>query len=416
VSNIKKISARNYRKFVDIIANAYPGFGVNSEDQKRKTTIRLLKVQRENPEISTWGYYKGHKLLGGLRLFDFTMTMYESKIPIGGGGLLAVDLLHKKEKVARELVEHFIQFYLKKGTCITALYPFRPDFYRKMGWGYGAKYNEYTIEPGHLPNGKSKEHITYLDKKDWKAVTDCYNRYADKTHGMFRKCKYEFGYIGKPEVRMVGYRDGRRILGYVAFEFKQLGKDNFIRNNIRIREFIYENRDAFNELITFMHTQFDQINAIHFPSIDDTLHFLPFDPRDGSNKIIGNLNHRTNTQGMGVMYRVIDTPGIFRQMKNHDFNGQTCKLKLTIKDSFLKSNDGSYIIHFNDGQAELKSGKDFEVEIILDVSDFSSMLMGVVKFEDLHLYGRAEITDMRYLPTVNRIFKAERKPDCTTWF
>nr|MBN2277831.1 GNAT family N-acetyltransferase [candidate division Zixibacteria bacterium] len=416
MDQIKKISNRNYRRFIDIVANSYPGFGLNTDESRLKATVRLLKVQRENPEISTWGYFRDRKLLGGIRLFDFVMTMFETEIPVGGGGLLAVDLLYKREKVARGLMEYFINHYLKMGTCLTTLYPFRPDFYRRMGWGYGAKYNEYVVKPGDFPDFGSKEHIVYLNSKDYSAVKDCYNRYAAVTHGMFRKCKYEFGYFGRPEMRLVGFKQGRRILGYLAFEFKQLEKDNFIRNDIKIFEFIYESREAFSELITFLHTQDDQINLIRFPTSDDHLHFIPYDPRDHSDQLVGMINHRVNAQGIGIMYRVIDTPGIFRQLKKHNFNNGNGRLKITINDSFLKSNNGSTFVDFVNGHSEVISGGKYDVEIKMDISDFSSMLMGVIDFESLYRYRRTEISDPNSLTTVNRIFKSDRKPQCTTQF
>lgn len=33
----------------------------------------------------------------------------------------------------------YLRHYRERGTPLTALYPFRPDFYRSMGFGFGTK-------------------------------------------------------------------------------------------------------------------------------------------------------------------------------------------------------------------------------------------------------------------------------------
>ena len=182
---VKKLPQKDYADFVNIVVNAYPGFGIRSDKDKESFHKRLLRVNHDDPHVNYYGCYQGKQLLGGIRLFDFTMTMFGAKVAIGGGGLLAVDLMHKKEKVARELMIFFINHFRKKGVTMATLYPFRPDFYKKMGFGYGTKLNGYTIKPGNLPSGGAREKVGYLKKKEWPAMAACYNRFADKTHGMF---------------------------------------------------------------------------------------------------------------------------------------------------------------------------------------------------------------------------------------
>ena len=99
------------------------------------------------------------------------------------------------------------------------------------------------------------------------------------------------------------------------------------------------------------------------------------------------------------MYRVLDTRKVFQVLREHNF-GQDCRLKLSIRDSFLPENDGSTIVHFEGGKPHLKKDDDFEVEVRLNVSDFSSLLMGTVRFRRLHRYGLADISDPSYVDTV----------------
>jgi len=417
MSPVKKIPVKDFMKFADIVVNAYPGMGMSStpEDLK-KMKERLARVEKDDPRIRHYGVYRRNQLLGGMRLYDFDMTLFDRAIPVGGVGLVAVDLNHKKEHVCKEMIEYFHQHYLKKGACMTTLYPFRPDFYRKMGYGYGVKLSHYRIKPADLPGGKAKKNIHYLSSKDFPAMTECYDRYAAATHGMMRRVNTEFAAFERRHFRMIGYKRGKKLLGYTAFSFKKLKQDNFILNDIVIEELIYENREAFLEMISFFHNQADQINAIIFDLLDDSFHFLPHDPRIGNDNIIAPVYHESNTQGVGLMYRVIDIKKLFTVLKNHDFGGQNLKLKLTVRDSLLPQNAGSYILHFADGKPSLKKKAATDVEIEIDIADFSSLIMGCVDFRSLYDYGLVEIGDEKYLDAVNRLFLVERKPICWSQF
>jgi predicted acetyltransferase len=128
------------------------------------------------------------------------------------------------------------------------------------------------------------------------------------------------------------------------------------------------------------------------------------------------ISHQSNLQGIGVMYRVIDTKGIFRLLRNHDFNGQNCRLRITLRDTFLPQNAGSLTIHFKNGLAMLARTENADVEIFMDIADFSSLIMGAVGYRNLFDYGLSDISEENYLDVVHNIFKVASKPICHTVF
>lgn len=416
MSLIRKLRSRELDDFVTIVVNAYPWFNLSTKEAIERFRRRIVKLQKKDPVANFYALFRNKKLIGGMRLHNFIMNFASTKIKVGGVGLIAVDLIHKKEKVCKELITFFLRHYRQKGACMTALYPFRPDFYKKMGFGYGTKMNKYRVKPAMFPRGELKKHIKFLSKKDKQALVECYNRYFEKTHGMMKKAEYELSRFENPNIQTVGYKKGNKILGYIVFSFKPEKKDNFLLNNIHITEFIYESREVLTELLTFLHTQADQVNYIVFNTQDEYFHYLPSDPRDPSYNVGETISHETNVQGIGIMYRIIDTKGLFRILSKLNFGNQNCRLKISIYDSFFKENEGSTLIYFVNGKPHLKDKGRHDVEIHLDVSDFSSLIMGVVNFKTLYEYRLAEISDTNYLGTVNTIFITEEKPKCTTLF
>lgn len=413
---IRPLTPDEFPLFSQLSANAYPGINFFSPEAQERSVQRMLDAAKD-PIIQYYGVWDGPELLGGMRFFDFTMQMLSVPLLIGGVGGVAVSLTRKKEKVARDMILHFLRHYREKGAALTALYPFRPDFYRRMGFGYGAKMNQYRLKPDSLPAGGSKRHITFLARTDVDALNDCYNRVMAKTHGLMAKHAYRLETtFGHPGVKIVGYKKDGRIHGYLVFTFEKKGSDTFLQNDLIVREFVYENRDVLAELLTFLRTQADQIDRIAFNTQDDTFHFLLTDPRHESGRLLPTVWHESNAQGIGVMYRVIDVAALFTQLAAHNFKGVSCRLKLTVADSFLPENGGSTIVWFENGRAQRQpASANYDIEIRLDIADFSSLIMGAVNFERLYVYRLAEISDAARVPLINQLFAAPR-PVCMTNF
>lgn len=415
MSEIKLLEAGDFEVLVDIVANAYPGWKLSPDDQERLTQ-RLIKAQAEDPTVNCYGLFRKGQLLAGMRLHDFRMNCLGIRIPAAGIGLVAVHLAHKKEHAAKELIEFFLHHSRARGAAMAMLHPFRPDFYKQMGFGYGTKMNQYHVPPAALPRGPSKENVRFLGEEDKQALLDCYHRFVDRTHGMMEKTPYETQRLMQnPNQRVVGYEQDGEIRGYLVFTFET--GENFLLNDIAVREFIFETPQALSELLTFLATQADQIRYIVFRTQDECFHHVLLDPRNrGVTTVIPDAYHETNIQGVGIMYHVLNTAGIFEQLQDHDFGGQTCRLKLTVEDSFFPMNAGSTVLQFQSGRVHSAEDGAHNVEICLNVSEFSSLLVGAVGFRRLCAYGLATISDPAFVATVDRLFAVRDKPVCTTPF
>jgi predicted acetyltransferase len=219
--------------------------------------------------------------------------------------------------------------------------------------------------------------------------------------------------------RLVGYEEDGRIRGYLVFRFDQ--GETFILNDIHIQELIYEHKQALWQLSTFLHSQADQIRHIYVNTQDEYFHHLLLDPRNGSGRLIPDVYHETNAQGVGLMYRVVNVPGILELLSDRDFGGQTCTLRLTVADSFLPENSGTTIFRFQDGRLQPLDESVLAVgpcnaEINLGIADLSSLLVGTVSLKQLHRYGLAAISDEAHVDDLNRLFFVPEKPVCTTGF
>jgi predicted acetyltransferase len=416
VSDIRPLDDGDYDAFVTIAGNAYPAFKLATAEDRQRLADRL-RAQNDDPIIHVYGLYRDSVLQAGMILFDFTMQLLSVRAPVGGVGMIAVDILHKKEKIAYDLVQYILRHYRARGATLATLYPFRPDFYRQMGFGMGTQMSQYRVRPADLPKGPSKRHITFLQADEQELLRDCYNRCLARTHGLMEKSNRELsGMFSNPELRVVAYKRDGRVEGYLAFSFKSGHAENFTIHDMFVRELYYETPEALSELLTFLHSQADQVRRVIFHTQDEDFYHALSDPRNGTDNMVPQVAHETSTQGIGIMYRVIDTPGLFRLLGEHNFGGQSCRLKLDIHDSFFPENEGSTIVHFRQGRPEVVEGGDYDLAVELDVADFSSLIMGSVRFRSLVQYGLATISDSSMVDAIDRLFRTERKPMCTTPF
>ena len=154
--NFRKLLAEDLVDFQQIAIKAFPAmFPDNFSPEAQQGWLNRMKLaNEENPLINYYGCFKKDKLVGGMIYFDFKMTLFNRPVDVGGIGLVCVDLIHKKEHVAKNIMRTFHDHYYDRGITLTALYPFRPDFYTAMGYGLGKKMNRYRFKPSTLPKGK----------------------------------------------------------------------------------------------------------------------------------------------------------------------------------------------------------------------------------------------------------------------
>ena len=412
---IKKVPSREMERFCRLAADAYTAMNchVDAEFERMK---KKITADEKLANVSTWGAYRDGEMVGGVRLIDFWGTLFETRILYGGGGFLAVDLLHKKEKIARELMLHFLRHYRELDSPMAILYPFRPDFYRKMGFGYGAKINEYRFKPSDLPSSAGKEHLRMLTPRDVDNLVQCHNRVAAVTHGMLDRSGHELTRLKNPANRLVGYFDDNQLRGFMVTGYRQLGTENFVNNDLIVNEMLYESREVLAEFLCYLNSQSDQNRRIRIISSDDFLHYLPVDPRDDTDNFVGPIAQQSNRQGVALMYRVIDVVALFDQLSKHAFGEVDLLLELDLRDAFLPENEGEYLIQFRKGRPSSRKNGRSKVRIGMKVEDFSSLLMGTIDFYSLYNYGLAEISDRRQIATINRMFAVPRPPICYTQF
>jgi predicted acetyltransferase len=414
-SEISLLQKDDLEQFAQVIVHAYPMPYQNSIDD----CIHWIRDSLKNDAASI-KYYKAVKngtIVGGMRFFDFQMNMRNVMIAAAGMGLVAVNPLYRKEHVAKDMLHFFIEENDRIGYPMLVLYPFQIGFYKKMGFGYGTKQRMYKLLPTSFPEGPRGQ-LLFLNGQDAASVSACYEKHVANTHGTTRQSQVNFEKMLKNfHLKAVGVKSNGRLEGFIIFSYKRVKPDLVYENDMHVHWLVYNNREALTALFGYIHAQKDQIKRVYLNTQDEYFFSLLEDPTNGESDAFNSEKLECYTTALGMMYRVINIPGLFRAYKAQRFGAESLTMKMTIRDSFFQRNNTSTTIRFDAGYAEvLDDLKKYDVEIAMDVSDFSSLFVGAVPFEKLLQFGLAEISDPAYADVVSRTLNYPKKPMCYVYF
>ncbi|MFC0189676.1 enhanced intracellular survival protein Eis [Fictibacillus aquaticus] len=402
----KVMKSDEVETWLDLLDKAYPGFKAPRE----KMVSFLTDIIEKEKTQDLYGLYDNGTLVGGVRLLQFQMNCGGAIVPAGGIGLVAIDLLRRREGLAKVLLKKSIDYFNERGVHIAALYPFETSFYKKAGFGHGVQISQYKIKPGSFSNKGNKENL-----KEWRGSVEnrrkllqCYNAVLEKTNGMTERIDRNLDSVFKDGQHTIVYEnENGTVEGYLTFSYRN--EATFI-NSMDVKEMIYLTPQALNAFCSFFYSQKDQLERIIISSNDEYFRYLADDARNGDVAAFDSIYLETHVTADGLMYRVLDTKRFLHQLSSRNFGGLNGQLKLSINDSFLDENNGPVYASFTEGQIEVIEEGDARVELNMDISDFSSLIMGAVDMKGLLRLGLAEISDEAAADTVGRLFALDSKP------
>ncbi len=397
--------------------DAYPGaFGQTAKD--REQIIERMTKRLDDSRVGYYGLKRDDQLVGCMSLHDFKMNLRGQMLKAGGVGAVAVDLAHKKEKIAAEMMTEYLKRYRQTGYPMAVLWPFRPDFYRKMGFGYAGSVYRYRVQPESLPKSDLRQLVRMLTSDDLPSVVACYNRYVSRTNAMIEESEVGLRSLFSKEggTRVYGFERDSQLEGYIAFRFTDKSQDSFILYDLQVDHLMHDNPDALAGMIGFLQSQLDQVRYVKFDLPDNSLHFFTNDPRDGSDRITRPVNHQVGHMAVGFMCRTINIPATLEALSDSSFGAIDMKVKFEVSDSFMPENSGNYGIESANGRLQTTDPGACDLTVSLDVAELSSLLVGAARPKDLYKYGLIQLSDPGHLASLDTLFATDHEPHCLTPF
>ncbi len=400
-----------------LYADAYPIVKATSAEELAAMAQRLrTQAQAALPAVREVVAERGGALVAAMRLFDYTMNVRGTDALAGGVGSVAVDLAHKRQGVARALIRWYLDHYRERGAAFAILHPFRPDFYRKLGFGYGTPMHRYRFAPATLRTDGARGTVRVLGPADLDAVLACTERLRPHVNGLMAKHRHIMAYVlDNAELRYAGVEDDSGVLrGYMQTSVA-LDEEHHNRNVLVVRDVHAEDAAAFAALLRYLRSQQDQFERIAIESQDEALFLAASDPRDGSDLAVAPpAAHRVAETGLGIMYRVLDMERAFAHLPAAD---APFTLRLDVEDAFHPATNGTWAFRFGlHGAPALADAATFDATLRIGIADLSSLVVGSLDLRALVRHRLATLEPASLLPRAARAFAVDQRPICNARF
>jgi predicted acetyltransferase len=422
--------AATFAALARVTIDAYPIMRLTSADEIAEYTARL-QADAHLPETRCVVAEREGELAGAMRLYDYRMNVRGRDAFAGGVGSVAVSRSHKRQGIARALIGWYLDHYRERGAPFAILHPFRLDFYRALGFGYGTPVHRYRFAPATLRDDGARGTIRMLAAKDADALEACYERIRATTNGLaaFQRWRIE-RLLDEPALRYVAVEDEGEIRGFMQTS-AVTPSDDLLRNRdeLLVRDLLAEDATYRAALLRHLSSQRDQFARIMIESQDDALYLISTDPRDGSDESVAPpAGHRIARTGLGMMYRILDVEAAFAHLPAA---AAPLTLRVEVEDAFFAPTNGTWTFRFGPGgaprcdagpadapraNAPRADAGPADAALRIGIADLSSVVAGSLRLRDLARNGLATVEPPAMLERADAAFRAEQPPVCITRF
>jgi predicted acetyltransferase len=118
------------------------------------------------------------ELVASLVLYPFQAYVRGERLAVTGIGSVAVSPEHRRRGVADALLRSALHEMCERGDAWSLLYPFRGDFYRRLGWGLVETPTLLSAPPSSLPASDEARRVRRARGADRPLVQALYERVA----------------------------------------------------------------------------------------------------------------------------------------------------------------------------------------------------------------------------------------------
>jgi predicted N-acetyltransferase YhbS len=400
-----------------LLAAAYPIMRLTTEELLAERAASLR--QNANEPGTSWVLAEcAGELVGAMRMYDYRMNVHGRDALAGGVGSVAVSAAHKRQGIARALIAWYLEHYRERGAPFAILHPFRLDFYRALGFGYGTPTHRFRFVPAALREDGARGRVRLLGPSDEDALHDCYERVRASTHGMIvlHRAPAERA-LADAAFRYVAVEHDGALRAWMQTSVVNAPDDRLRnRDELLVRDVVYEDETYLAALLGYLRSQRDQFARIIVESQDAAFFLAAGDPRDGSDEAVAPpATHRVAATGLGMMYRVLDVEAAFAYLPP---SGSPFTLQVVVDDPFVPGTGGTWSFRFGPDGPPRSTGAVGapDATLAIGIADLASLVMGSLRLDDLVRHRLATLEPRAQQRVVDAALRVGPPPRCTTRF
>lgn len=316
-------------------------------------------------------------LVGACKVYRMTQYIGGVAMPMMGLAAVAVDPHARRRGIGARLCVHAMEAARERGDVVSTLYPFRADYYQRLGWGLVGELHEYRFQTSALPDYVEARHVRVArGDADAEAISACYARVVAGSNGPIQRDPRIWSY------RLAGEELGTRPLGPGSHRLTPSdaggGEDDVVvydragvrgyallrgisrsapgKSTLQVRELVAESDEAYRGLLGHIRGLGDRWPvARHAARPEERFGDRLGDPRRHGVRPSRSLFFPTATILRGPMLRILDMRRALALRRYFDAGGadapRSATLELRIDDSQIEASHGSWLVRIDSGLA-----------------------------------------------------------------
>ncbi len=304
------IDTMNLPAYVDLVRDAYPLFST----ERNEMLDRFRSILIGGYPALIGAFDADRRMVGIYAHYGFAATILGRGIPAAGLGMVGTALDRKKGQIALAIVRDFVRRSRKGGAPLSFLYPFRHDFYARMGWGPVGESRQHALPPEAFPLHPERAAVRQVRDAAWEEL-DRVHRQAIGRRGALGLSRHPLRWKGMlTGSSLVFLADGpRNAEGYLLARFtKRTDVSDPFKYDLEVAEMEWTTPRALRALLGFLSSQRDQVTEIllDWPA-DRHLDAVMLNPARRNTPSLRNHQAQGPQVAFGVMLRLEDPAAAF---------------------------------------------------------------------------------------------------------
>jgi predicted acetyltransferase len=395
---IRPADAADARAIATLWVHAFPG------ERTLEERLQLLESGRPWGGLETVRVAeRDDGIVGVMRLLPMHQWFGGTALPMVGLAAVAVAPWARRMGVAGALCRDALRTAARDGivggrpAALSVLYPFRPEYYARLGWALVGAFHRYRVVPESI-DVRGDGRVAPAGETDLERVAACYARAARAANGPIERSPavWEHHLRSRHAHVLVHRAPAGGIDGYMLIAWRRRAAPD--RTTLRVLELVHEGEAAYRGLIGYLAGQSDQARIIEHDALpEERFDLLLRDPRPPGHRPVRWLWAPTARLIRGPMLRILDVRAAFEPRTRWGGTADV-HFALLVRDAQLPRNNGRFLIHaIRDGaggtRVEVRPSTVRGVpEVALDIGTLARLYAGEVSLDAAVRRGLARAT------------------------
>ena len=338
--------------------------------------VEDVEAEKEKCEKKTdedWGAFDEDGTLMA-RIINNHLNLYLDGTPIRVGGIGAVATLpeYRASGAIRRIFAELLPQAYQNGEVLSALYPFKHEFYRKQGYESVSSSNTYTLDPAHLGKYRFAGEVKkWNGEEDVTHYLEVYTAFASRFNlakerseeDMRSHMKCDKPYMDRKFSYLL-HQEGRPVSYVIFTDVKQDPQPL-----LQVEECAWTDREGFEAILGFL-ARFEADYGKIKLTLPFGLDLLNIIQTPGVYEI-------EHTPGHHFMVRAVNAKELLKVIKKPE----DCDFSIKVTDALIPENNGVFRVKTDDVSDAKEDAPDLE----LGVGTLGQLCVGAISLDEAAL-------------------------------